>query len=201
MTQASCRGIFLCWAGLLGLSTWGQPSNDSVTIPNRDNWFDHPDILCAALQPLGYDARSWGQITGSPVHICVYPPVVRSSDTPAAIDAMLATAQPPAPLSLNFEVSGLSARQADTIRIGITVPTPEAKAKGKELMLGCIDSLFRVIRQRVPVALPLYVQREQHYLSHQRYGTVSFLMTSLAATLSGGDPKGQVFWFYLGKNP
>src|SRR6516162_8910176 len=139
MTQASRRRILLCWAVLVGLSAWGQPLNNSVTIPNGDNWFDHPDILCAALQPLGYHAGSWGQIPGSPVHNCVYPPVVRTSDTPAAIDVMLATAQPPAPLSLALEVSGLSPRQADTIRIAITIPTLEAKAKGKEQMLGCID--------------------------------------------------------------
>jgi uncharacterized protein (TIGR03437 family) len=46
-----------------------------------DNWFDHPDILCAALQRLGYHARSWGQIKGSPIHNCVYPPVVRATDS------------------------------------------------------------------------------------------------------------------------
>jgi len=102
MTQASRRRILLCWAVLVGLSAWGQPLNNSVTIPNGDNWFDHPDMLCAALQPLGYLAGSWGQIRGSPVHNCVYPPIVRTSDTPAAIDAMLATAQPPAPLSLDL---------------------------------------------------------------------------------------------------
>ena len=172
----------------------GQLLNDSVTIPNGGNWFDHPDILCAALQPLGYHAGSWGQIPGTPVHNCVYPPEVRSSDTPAAIDAMLATAQPPAPLSLVLEVSGLSPSQADSIRIAITIPTPEAKAKGKEQMLGCIDSLYRVIGQKVPAALPLYVQREQYYLSHQRYGTVSFLITT-------SKPKEEVFWFHLRKNP
>ena len=198
MTKAWCRGILLCWAVLVGLSASGQPLNDSVTIPNGDNWFDHPDILCAALQPLGYHAGSWGQIPGSPVHNCVYPPVVRTSDTPAAIDAMLATAQPPAPLSLALDVSGLSPRQADTIRIAITIPTLEAKAKGKEQMFGCIDSLYRVIGQKVPTALPLYVQREQRYVAHQRYGTVSFLITRPDRDV---ESKIQVFWFYLRKNP
>ncbi|HTS30532.1 MAG TPA: hypothetical protein VMH81_31890 [Bryobacteraceae bacterium] len=193
MTMASCRGFRLGWAVLAGLSAWGQPSNGLVTIPHGDNWFDHPEILCGALQTLGYHAGSWGQIRGSPVHICVYPPVVRTSDTPAAIDAMLATAQPPAPLSLALEVSGLSPRQADSLRIAITIPTPEARPKAKEQMLSCIDSLYRVIGQQVPAALPAYVQREQHYLSHQRYGTVSFFMTA--------RPKAQVFWFYLTKNP
>jgi hypothetical protein len=149
---------------LLGGFGWperlGQPLKDWVTIPNGDNWFDHPDILCAALQPLGYHAGSWGQIGGgSPVHNCVYPPVVRTTDTPAAIDAMLAAAQPPSPLSLAFEVSGLSPRQVDSIRIAITIPTLEARAKGKEQMLGCIDSVYRIIGQKVPAALPWYVQR------------------------------------------
>lgn len=196
MTQASCRGILLCWATLLGLNSWAQRLNDSVTVPNGDNWFDHPDILCAALQPLGYHARTWGQIATSPVHNCMYPPVVRASDTPAEIDAVLATAQPPAPLILGFEVSGLSPKQADSIRIAITIwkpPAPGARAKAREQMLACIDSLYRVIGQKVPTALLLYVQREQHYLSHQRYGTVSFLVTS--------EPNQEVFWFYLRKNP
>lgn len=193
MTQASCGRILVCWAVLVDLSAWGQPLKNSVTIPDGDNWFDHPQILCAALQSLGYHAGSWGQIPGSPIHNCVYPPVVKTSDTPAAIDAMLATAQPPAPLSLGFEVSGLNRRLADSFRIGITVPAPEAKAKARELMVTFIETLYRVIGQKVPAALPLYVQREQHYLSHQRYGTVSFLITS--------DHDARVFWFYLRKNP
>ena len=193
MWRVGCCNCLLAWNVLAGLCASSQTLNDSRTIPNGDNWFDHPDILCTALQTLGYHAGSWGQIRGSPVHNCVYPPVVRTSDTPAQIDAMLATAQPPAPLNLGFEVSGLSPKQADNIRIAITVPTPEAKAKGKEQMLACIDSLYRVIGQNVPTALPGYVHREQYYLSHQRYGTVSFLITS--------KPKQQVFWFYLRKNP
>ena len=106
---------------------------------------------------------------------------------------MLATAQPPPPLGLALEVSGLSPRQADSIRIAVTIPTPEATAKGKELMLGCIESLYQIIGETVPAALPLYVQREQRYLSNQRYGTVSFVTTS--------KPKERVFWFYLRKNP
>jgi hypothetical protein len=69
------------------MSAWGQPLNNSVTIPDGDNWFDHPDILCAVLQLLGYQAGTWGQIRGTPVHNCVYPPVVKASDTPVAIDA------------------------------------------------------------------------------------------------------------------
>ena len=180
---------------LLGLSAWGQPSGDSPTIPDGDNWFDHPEILCAALQTLGYHARSWGQIPGSPVHICTYPPVVRATDTPAAIDAILATAQPPDPLSLGFEVSGLHPMQADTVRIGVTTPTRVSTIKAKELMLKCIDSLYRVIGQTVPSALSVYVQREQSYRSQQRYGIVSFFVTSKP------KPNQQVFWFYLRKNP
>jgi hypothetical protein len=178
---------------IAGLCTSGQILNDSPTIPNGDSWFDHPDILCAALQKLGYHAGSWGPINGSPIHNCVYPPVVRSSDSPAAIDAMLATAQPPSPLGLNFEVSSVSPRRADSIRIAITTPTPEAKTKAKELMLGCIDSLYRVIGQKVPAALPFFIQREQYYLAHQPYGTVSFLITPKREQL--------LLWFYLRKNP
>jgi hypothetical protein len=106
---------------------------------------------------------------------------------------MLATAQPPSSLDLNFEVSSVRPRRADSIRIAITTLTPEAKTKAKELMLGCIDSLYRVIGQKVPAALPFFIQKEEHYLSHERYGTVSFLITPLHEQ--------QVFWFYLRKNP
>ena len=192
MTQAWCRGIIPCCAVLVGMSAWGQPLNNSVTIPDGDNWFDHPDILCAVLQLLGYQAGTWGQIRGTPVHNCVYPPVVKASDTPAAIDAKLATAQPPAPLGLGLEVSGLSPILADSIRIAVTMPTPEAKSKAKELILECIQSLYGTIGQKIPAALPLYVQGEQRYLSRQRYGTVSFFVTS--------RPNQQAFWFYLRKN-
>ena len=41
-------------------------------------------------------------------------------------------------------------------------------------------------------ALRAYVQREQPYRSHQRYGTLSFLVTS--------NPNAQVYWFYLRKD-
>jgi hypothetical protein len=193
MVRVGCGNCFIGWFALAGLCASGQALNDSPTIPDGDNWFDHPDILCTALQTLGYHARSWGQIGGSPVYNCMYPPVVRPSDTPAAIDAMLATAQPPAPLTLGFEVSGLNPMQADSVRIAVTVPTREATAKAKDQMLKCIDSLYRVIGQRVPSALTAYVQREQRYLSHQRYGTVFFVVTS--------DHDAQVFWFYLRKSP
>lgn len=193
MTRASRRGIFLCWLVWAAPSAVGEQVNDSKTIPKGENWFDHPSVLCAALETLGYRARNWEEIGESRLHNCVYPPVIWASDTPAAIDAMLATARPPEPLSLGFEVSGVSARQADSIRIAVTIPVPEAKSKGKEEMLRCIDSLFRVIKQNVPATLPSYVQREQNYLSHQRYGTVSFRITS--------TPDGQVFWFFLKKNP
>ena len=91
----------------------------------------------------------------------MYPPVVKASDTPAAIDAKLATAQPPAPLGLGLEVSGLSPIQADSIRIAVTMHTPEAKSKAKELILECIQSLYGTIGQKILAALPLYVQGEQ----------------------------------------
>jgi hypothetical protein len=60
-------------------------------------------------------------------------------------------------------------------------------------MLGCIYSVYGLIGQKVPTALQLHVQLEQRYLSHQRYGTVSFLTTS--------KPQKQLFWFFLRKNP
>ena len=192
--MSMCRGVgaVLWWVVVPGLSAWAQTVSGSAVIPSGDNWFDHPDILCAALQKLGYHAGTWGQIRGSPIHLCSYPPQVRPSDSPAAIVAMLATAEPPAPLDLAFEVSGLSSRQADSIRIAITIPAPEAATKARKLMVECIGSLYGVIGQKVPAALPLHVQNEEPYLSHQRYGTASFRITS--------KPPQQIFWFYLHKS-
>jgi hypothetical protein len=189
-----CRNVVLWWVVVAaGLNAWAQTLSGSAIIPNGDNWFDHPEVLCAALQQLGYHAGTWGKIGGSPVYICSYPPDVRPSDSPAAIDAILATAVPPAPLSLAFEVSGLRSRQADSIRIAITIPTPEAIATAKKLMVEFIKSLYQVIGQKVPAALTVHVQNEQPYLFHQRYGTAAFRITS--------KPKQQIFWFYLHRNP
>src|SRR5215469_1188069 len=193
MSRITCWDLLRSCVVLVVLNACGQPANDWVKIPAGDNWFDHPDILCAVLQSLGYQAGTWGQIRGTPVHNCVYPPVVKASDSPAAIDAKLATAQPPSPLGLGLEVSGLSPIKADSIRIAVTMPTPEAKSKAKELIMQCIQSLYGTIGQKIPAALPLYVQGEQRYLTRQRYGTVSFFVTS--------QPKQQAYWFYLRKNP
>jgi hypothetical protein len=64
-------------------------------------------------------------------------------------------------LGLGLEVSGLSPIQADSIRIAVTMHTPEAKSKAKELILECIQSLYGTIGQKILAALPLYVQGEQ----------------------------------------
>ena len=175
-----------------GLS-WAQTLPGYEAIPNGANWFDHPDVLCAALRKLGYQAGSWGQIGRTPVYMCSYPPEVRPSDSPAAIDAMLAASHPPAPLDLFFQVSGLSSRQAKSIRIAITVPAPDAIATGKKLMVQCIESLYQVIGHKVPAALPFRIENELAYVSHQPYGTASFRITLNA--------KQHIFWFYLRKRP
>jgi hypothetical protein len=194
MVRISWRNILLWWTALVWLRISGQALSDSATIPDGENWFDHPEILCTALERQGFVAGSWGPIAPqAPVHMCQYPPVVRPSDLAAAIVRMLATAQPPSPLALDFEVSGLRTTQADSISVAITIPTPEAKSEAKKQMLLCIQSLYLVIRQNVPAALPAHIEREEHFLSHQRYGIVSFFVTS--------KPKQQVFWFRLGKNP
>jgi hypothetical protein len=194
MVRITWRNIFLGWIVLVWLSASGQAFSDSATIPDGENWFDHPEILCTALQKQGFRAGSWGPIAPqSPVHMCEYPPVVRPSDTAAAIVEMLATAQPPSLLTLTFQVSGIRTTQADSISIAITIPTPEAKSDAKKQMLVCIQSLYLIIGQNVPAALPAYIQREEHFLSHQRYGIASFFVTS--------KPKQQVFWFRLGKSP
>ena len=106
---------------------------------------------------------------------------------------MLGKDQPPLPKTLAFQVSGVRPEQADSVSIAITIHAPEAKSQAKMQLLESIQSLYQAIRQNVPPALPAYIQREEHFLSHQRYGIVSFLATS--------KPKEEVLWFRLGKNP
>ncbi|PWU06998.1 MAG: hypothetical protein C5B51_11055 [Terriglobia bacterium] len=188
------RSILPAWIFAASFCAWGQASSELTGIPDGANWFDQPEILCTALQKQGVRAGAWGPIAGgTPVHGCEYPPVVRPFDSAAAIVGMLAAGQPPLPLTLAFHVSGVRPTQADTITIAITISSPDAKEEAKKLMLQCIKSLYEVIGQRLPVAVPAYLQREERFLSHQRYGIVSLFVTS--------TPKQQVLWFRLGKNP
>jgi hypothetical protein len=106
-------------------------------------------------------------------------------------------AKDPAPTNLTFQVSGGYPDRVDRISISITANTamPDAKTH----MLACIRDLYRTIGKSLPRDLPAYVEREQHYLSHQPYGTVSFLSIPESGDLLPAT--GRVLWFRMAKNP
>ena len=158
------------------------------------NWFDHPDILCSALAGLGFHASTWKAVApDSPVYTCEYPTAAWPNDSAARTVAEIAAKQPPAPTRLSFVVDGERADRAETVSIAIAIHAPGAKAEAKKQMLACVQALFETIQQEVPRALPAYIDKEQHYLSHQRYGVVSFFVTARRNE--------DVLWFRLGRIP
>ena len=155
-------------------------------VPKQDNWFTHPEIVCAALAQQGYRAGAWRQLApGTPVYQCEYPAFRRE-----------VVPDPSAQTSLTFQVSGGYPDRVDRISISVTAKTPQAVPAAKAQMLACIRDLYRTIGKTLPSNLPAYVETEQHYLSHQTYGTVSFF--SIAER---GNATGRVLWFRMGKNP
>jgi hypothetical protein len=104
----------------------------------------------------------------------------------------LAAKQPSPPVSLTIEVSGESATRADSVSISIAIGSPEAKPEAKKKMLAAISALYESVGHPVPRALPPFIEREQHYLGHLPYGTVSFFSSAA---------KQQTLWFRLGRNP
>jgi hypothetical protein len=179
-----------------------QTPEASQMVPKQDSWFAHPEILCSALARQGYRAGAWRQLApGTPVYQCEYPAlaireVIR--DASAQLVDELAP-QRPVPTSLTFQVSGGYPDRVDRISISITANTPQAMPAAKTQMLACIRDLYGTIGKTLPRDLPAYVEREQHYLSHQTYGTVSFVSVP-----ERGDLKpsiGKVLWFRMGKNP
>lgn len=171
-------------------------------VPKQDNWFAHPEILCSALERQGYRAGAWRQLAPStPVYQCEYPAlaireVIR--DASARLVDELAP-QRPAPTSLTFQVSGGYPDRVDRISISITANTPQAMPDAKTHMLACIRDLYQTIGKTLPRDLPAYVEREQHYLSHQTYGTVSFFSIPERGDLQPAI--GRVLWFRMAKNP
>ena len=163
-------------------------------LPPSGNWFDYPDILCGTLAGLGFHAGAWKAVApDSPVYTCEYPTAAWPNDTAARIAAEFAAKRPPPPTSLSFVVDGDRPNRAETVSIAITVHVTEAKADAKKQMLAYVQALFQTIRQDVPRALPAYIDKEQHYLSHQRYGVVSFFVTARRNE--------DVLWFRLGRIP
>lgn len=134
---------------------------------------------------------------GSQVYQCEYPPLV----VPDASGQLVAghAAQHPAPTSALFQVSGGYPDRVDRISIAITANAPEARPEARAQMLACIRDLYRTIGKTLPRDLPAYVEREQQYLSHQTYGTVSFF--SIPKRGEQQRTIGQVLWFRMAKNP
>lgn len=174
----------LCVVVLLSASTaWSQASV-----------WDQPERLCTALASQGFHTGAWQPLApNSPVYRCGYPPETKVPTDPAAQLVLgLAAKQPPPPVSLTFEVSGESATRADSVSISIGIGSPEAKPEAKKNMLAVIAALYQTIGQPIPRALPQFIEKEQHYLGHLSYGTVSFFSSAT---------KQQTLWFRLGRNP
>ena len=171
-----------------------QTPEASQVVPKQDNPFMHPEILCSALERQGYRAGAWRQLApGTPVYQCEYPAL----DVAEGSAHLVAGPAPdPAGTSLTFQVSGGYPDRVDRISISVTAKTPQAVPAAKAQMLACIRDLYRTIGKTLPSNLPAFVEREQHYLSHQTYGTVSFF--SIAER---GNATGRVLWFRMGKNP
>ena len=166
-------------------------------VPKQDNWFTHPEILCSALAQQEYRAGAWRQLErGIPVYQCEYPPIV-VPDASGQLVAGLAE-QHPSPTNVSFQVSGGYPDRVDRIAIAITANAPEARPEARAQILACIRNLYRTIGKTLPRDLPAYVEREQHYLSHQTYGTVSFF--SIPKRGERQRTVGQVLWFRIAKN-
>ena len=166
-------------------------------VPQQDNWFTHPEILCSALGRQGYGAGAWRQLApGTPVYQCEYP-ALAIPGAPGGVAGM--AEHNPAGISLTFQASGGYPDRVDRISISITASTPKAMPTAKMQMLACIRDLYRTMGKTLPRDLPAYVEREQHYLSHQTYGSVSFVSIP-----ERGDLKpsiGRVLWFRMAKSP
>jgi hypothetical protein len=176
----------------------GQGSNPSA-IPRQANWFYYPEILCRSLDALGYIAGAWAPADkDSPVYLCGYPPGSRPADVPALIASAQANQREPLPPKVTFEVTGLHRTTADTITLTITIANPGEKAAAKQHLLACIQALYQTIGRAVPSALPAYLEKEEHYLAHEPYGTVSLFTTSRHD--GGAKPPEQIVWFRLGRN-
>jgi hypothetical protein len=171
-------------------------------VPKQDNWFAHPEILCSALERHGYRAGVWRQLAPrTPVYQCEYPPLALPEVIPDASAQLVNELAPqhPTPTSVSFQISGGYPDRVDRISVAITANTPQAMPDAKAQMLACIRDLYQTIGKTLPRDLPAYVEREQHYLAHQGYGTVSFISIP-----KRGDKQrtiGQVLWFRLAKNP
>ena len=189
--KSALFGVMLLVASFLHTQT----PEASQKVPKQDNWLTHPEILCSALERQGYRAGAWRQLApDTPVYQCEYP-ALDVAEGSAHLEA--GPAPDPVGTSLTFQVSGEYPDRVDRISISIFVTTPQAMPAAKTQMLACIRDLYRTIGKNLPRDLPGYVEREQHYLSHQTYGTVSFFLIPAHGDLRNG----RVLWFRMGKNP
>jgi hypothetical protein len=166
------------------------------------NWFDAPQTMCRSLDALGVVAGAWAPADRySPVYICAYPPGSRPADVPAVVESARANQEQPPKNSFDvtFEVTGLHRTTADTLTLTIaTLANPGQKAEAKKFLLACIRAVYQTVGRPVPSALPAYVEKEEHYLAHEPYGTVSLFTTFRYDNHS--QPSEQRLWFRLGRN-
>lgn len=191
----SVRADLLLSLALLGSSRMSGQSAGTAAVAR--NWFDAPQTLCRSLDALGFIAGAWAPADkDSPVYLCAYPPGSRPADFQALAELARANQQLPhkANFELTFEVNGLHRITADTITLTVAAANPAEGPEAKMLLLARIQAIYQTIGRPVPSALPGYLEKEQHYLAHQPYGTVSLFTTR-------SRPPAEILWFRLGRNP
>src|SRR5215472_11795338 len=118
---------------LFGFALWVSASSELCSqtpkplpvVPKGDNWFDHPEILCLALEQQGVRPGAWQQLApNSPVYQCEYPPMPARLDSSGQV-VMSFAGQQPHPTGLFFQVSGEQPKQVISISIAITIYAAE----------------------------------------------------------------------------
>jgi len=188
----SLRAGYLLSLLLVAFGRLSGQTTGTAGVPR--NWFEAPQTICRSLDALGFIAGGWAPAAqDSPVYMCAYPPGSRPADVEALAELARANQRQPLPPDATFEVNGLNRTTADTITLTVAVGNPAEKPEAKKLLLACIRAVYQTIGRPVPSALPAYLEKEEHYLAHDAYGTVSLFTTAR------GDSN-QIFWFRLGRN-
>jgi hypothetical protein len=183
MTQIFSLGFLVA---TLASNAWTQEPLPRIA---GANWFEHPQQLCAALESRGIKVGNWRAANAlDAAYLPVHPYLCRSQ--PLNIPADATEHRPP--IESTIEVSGDIPVEADRVSIVIASDQRDRAvyAEAKNQMMALIRAGFDSIGQPVPAALAGFVQKDLHYVSHQRYGTLSFVEGS-----NGG------LSFHLGKIP
>jgi hypothetical protein len=132
-----------------------------------DEFFAHPEKLCAALESFGISGGAWEPMNPGP-HVpfeCEYTGTP-GSDDPAAANLP--------EFHVVYRVSGDTATHADIISIAVVVDKPAALAAGQAELAQLVAAMFQSIGQPEPASLVAFMAKRRYYLSRRRYGIVWF---------------------------